>query len=142
MMVVCCFQSCPKGPSTVSESAHLQCGIHLYTRQAKSPRQLLLLLNQNRAYKVSMSKKVLHQDNNKSFNKLQNSEHRILAGLLQCHALGVILPLLHLLTQTNRSSCVQTHANTHIGQLEDTTKSTREGKPTCLTALNIQCENV
>lgn len=79
----------------------------------QTPRWLILILNRKGAFKVSMSKAVLHQ-RNKSFNKSQNREVWILAELLQCNVLGVILPPMHLLRHTHRPNHVQTCANTCI----------------------------
>lgn len=77
-----------------------------------------------------MSKKVLHQHKNKSLNKSQNREEWILGELLLlCDVLCVILPPLHLLTQTdrNRSSCAQTFANIHTHKQDGIIESTEKG---------------
>lgn len=94
--------SCPKGSTTVAESFHIQWGTQLYDTDKNSK---VLILNQKGAFKVSMSKAVLHQHKNKSFNKSQNREVWILAELLQCNVLGVILPATHLLRHTQTQPC-------------------------------------
>lgn len=70
--------SCPKGLITVAESAHLQCDVQLCETDNISK----VSLNQNAAFRVSMSKEVPRQHKNKSLNRSQNREVWILGELL------------------------------------------------------------